>query len=103
MNQAEVLCHSSGPWKKHKYFQKIGEGANAVYKYSKKKAGEAAGKFTGDYYDSQANKLEKDARYYQHEHSRQFDLAVKDAAKERTPEEEEKYEQYWRDHQRQWL
>jgi hypothetical protein len=100
MNQAEVLCHSSGPWKKHKYFQKIGEGANAVYKYSKKKAGEAAGKLTGDYYDSQANKLEKDARYYQHEHSRQFDLATKDAAKERTPEEEEKYEQYWRDHQR---
>lgn len=38
MNQAEVLCHSSGPWKKHKYFQKIGEGANAVYKYSKKAA-----------------------------------------------------------------
>ena len=38
MNQAEVLCHSSGPWKKHKYFQKIGEGANAVYKYAKKKA-----------------------------------------------------------------
>lgn len=36
MNQAEVLCHSSGPWKKHKYFQKIGEGANAVYKYAKK-------------------------------------------------------------------
>lgn len=40
MNNAEVLCHSSGPWKKHKYFQKIGEGANAVYKYSKKAAGE---------------------------------------------------------------
>lgn len=39
MNNAEVLCHSSGPWKKHKYFQKIGEGANAVYKYAKDKAG----------------------------------------------------------------
>lgn len=38
MNNAEVLCHSSGPWKKHKYFQKIGEGANAVYKYAKKAA-----------------------------------------------------------------
>ena len=43
MNQAEVLCHSSGPWKKHKYFQKIGEGANAVYKYAKKAAGYAYG------------------------------------------------------------
>lgn len=35
MNQAEVLCHSSGPWKKHKYFKKIGEGKNAVYKYAR--------------------------------------------------------------------
>jgi hypothetical protein len=43
MNNAEVLCHSSGPWKKHKYFQKIGEGANAVYRYAKKKAGYAYG------------------------------------------------------------
>lgn len=43
MNQAETLCHSSGPWKKHKYFQKIGEGANAVYRYAKKKAGYAYG------------------------------------------------------------
>lgn len=42
MNNAEVLCHSSGPWKKHKYFQKIGEGANAVYRYSKKAIGDAA-------------------------------------------------------------
>lgn len=37
MNQAEYLCHSSGPWKKHKYFQKIGDGANAVYRYAKNK------------------------------------------------------------------
>lgn len=44
MNNAEVLCHSSGPWKKHKYFQKIGEGANAVYRYSKQKVKEAADK-----------------------------------------------------------
>ena len=42
MNQAEYLCHSSGPWKKHKYFQKIGEGANAVYKYAKKAYGSQA-------------------------------------------------------------
>ena len=42
MNQAEYLCHSSGPWKKHKYFQKIGEGADAVYKYVKKKGAEIA-------------------------------------------------------------
>lgn len=42
MNQAEYLCHSSGPWKKHKYFQKIGEGANAVYRYAKKKGSELA-------------------------------------------------------------
>ena len=46
MNQAEELCHSSGPWKKHKYFQKIGEGANAVYKYAKDKA-KAAGDALG--------------------------------------------------------
>lgn len=38
MNQAETLCHSSGPWKKHKYISKVGEGANAVYKYAKKGA-----------------------------------------------------------------
>lgn len=43
MNSAEELCHSSGPWKKHKYFQKIGEGASAVYKYAKKNV-------TGSYY-----------------------------------------------------
>ena len=43
MKQAEVLCHSSGPWKKHKYFQKIGEGANAVYKYAKDKGTKLAG------------------------------------------------------------
>lgn len=43
MNQAEYLCHSSGPWKNHKYFQKIGEGANAVYKYAKDKGTKLAG------------------------------------------------------------
>ena len=31
------LSHSSGPWKKHKYISKIGQGINAVYKYSKNK------------------------------------------------------------------
>ena len=39
MNQAEYLCHSSGPWKKHKYLQKIGEGANAKYYYGNSKIG----------------------------------------------------------------
>lgn len=36
--EENTLEHSSGPWKKHKYIQKIGEGANAVYKYAKKSA-----------------------------------------------------------------
>lgn len=36
--EENTLEHSSGAWKKHKYIQKIGEGANAVYKYSKKAA-----------------------------------------------------------------
>lgn len=49
MNQAETLCHSSGPWKKHKYFQKIGEGANAVYKYARKN-------ITGESYKRDAEK-----------------------------------------------
>lgn len=98
MNSAEELCHSSGPWKKHKYFQKIGEGANAVYKYAKKTASDTTGKLTGDYYESEANRLNKDADYYNHEANRHFDLAVKDAAKKRTPEEEKQYEQYWRAH-----
>lgn len=38
----DSLAHSSGPWKKHKYTQKIGEGANAVYRYAKKKGAEIA-------------------------------------------------------------
>ena len=28
------LCHSKGPWKKHSYIKKIGEGRNAVYIYN---------------------------------------------------------------------
>lgn len=28
------LCHSKGPWKKHSYIRKIGEGRNAVYIYN---------------------------------------------------------------------
>ncbi len=100
MNHAEYLCHSSGPWKKHKYFQKIGEGAKAVYRYTKQAAKDAAGKITGDYYDSQANKHQKDADFYNHEANRHFDLAVKDAAKERTDEEDAKYNEYWKNHQR---
>lgn len=38
----DTLCHSSGPWKEHKYIKKIGEGANAVYKYTKDKVEKAA-------------------------------------------------------------
>lgn len=37
-----VIMHSKGAWKKHKYIQKIGEGANAVYKYAKDKVGVTA-------------------------------------------------------------
>ena len=61
MNQAEYLCHSSGPWKKHKYFQKIGEGANAVYKYAKKAASDpgsvigTAQRKKWKYYEDRAN------------------------------------------------
>ena len=43
MHDERYLAHSSGPWKKHKYFQKIGEGANAVYKYAKDKGTKLAG------------------------------------------------------------
>lgn len=57
MNQAEYLCHSSGPWKKHKYFQKIGEGANAVYKYSKKA-------ITGSDYKEEADRQKREADFY---------------------------------------
>ena len=39
---SDSLEHSSGPWKKHKYVQKIGEGAKAKYKYAKDKAAEIA-------------------------------------------------------------
>lgn len=59
MNQAEVLCHSSGPWKKHKYFKKIGEGANAVYKYAKDAATSA--KIDADYYGMKAGEKIEDA------------------------------------------
>lgn len=59
MNQAEVLCHSSGPWKKHKYFQKIGEGANAVYKYARKN-------ITGDEYKARENAAKENSKDAQH-------------------------------------
>jgi hypothetical protein len=64
MNQSEYLSHSSGPWKKHKYFKKIGEGANAVYKYAKN----AANDVTGGSYKKEYNKqkeLADRAEYYQ--------------------------------------
>lgn len=60
MNSAEELCHSSGPWKKHKYFQKIGEGANAVYKYAKS----VPGRMTGEYYDKEKEKYNEE--YWKH-------------------------------------
>jgi len=59
MNSAEELCHSSGPWKKHKYFQKIGEGANAVYKYAKN----ADKTITGSAYKKEAKDEEERAEY----------------------------------------
>lgn len=96
MNQAEYLCHSSGPWKKHKYFQKIGEGANAVYKYAKKGASDTVGKLTGSYYDKEAEKYEKDAEFYGDQASKHFTNATKDADRKRTPQEDARYEDYWR-------
>lgn len=71
MNQAEVLCHSSGPWKKHKYFQKIGEGANAVYKYAKNDAIDDAKGFyrkhvTGDEYKGREWAAKENAKNDQH-------------------------------------
>ncbi len=42
-----ALEHSSGPWKTHKYIQKIGEGAKAKYKYAKDKV-------TGENYKKEA-------------------------------------------------
>ena len=83
MNSAEELCHSSGPWKKHKYFQKIGEGANAIYRYAKKGASDAAGKLTGSYYDKEAEKYEKDAEFYGDQASKHFVNATKDATEMR--------------------
>ena len=81
MNQAEYLCHSSGPWKKHKYFQKIGEGANAVYRYAKSAAEnpgsaveDAANNvknfynknITGDEYKAREWAAKENAKYSQH-------------------------------------
>lgn len=59
MNNAETLCHSSGPWKKHKYFQKIGEGANAVYKYVKN----ADKTITGSAYKKEAKDEKQRSEY----------------------------------------
>lgn len=33
-HEGDFVVHSSGPWKKHKYLKKIGDGANAVYQYA---------------------------------------------------------------------
>lgn len=71
MNNAEVLCHSSGPWKKHKYFQKIGEGANAVYRYAKNDAANDAKQFynkniTGDEYKGRELAAKENSAYDKH-------------------------------------
>lgn len=76
MNKAEELCHSSGPWKKHKYFQKIGEGANAVYKYAKDNT---AGRVTGEYYDKKAKEAEKKEEHYSDMKSMLWDAGAKSA------------------------
>lgn len=47
-----ALEHSSGPWKKHKYIQKIGEGAAAKYRYAK---------IDADYYGMKAGEAVSDA------------------------------------------
>ena len=67
MNNAETLCHSSGSWKKHKYFQKIGEGANAVYKYAKDKA-KAAGDALGLDEREEYLKRKKTSDRYEQDH-----------------------------------
>ena len=77
MNQAEVLCHSSGPWKKHKYFKKIGEGANAVYKYTKKNV---AGRVTGEYYDEKDKEYEDEAERLQNYRYMMQDAGIKSAS-----------------------
>lgn len=60
--EENTLEHSSGAWKKHKYIQKIGTGAKAVYKYSKKAGGKVVDaiknpdkSITGSYYKDQAD------------------------------------------------
>ena len=50
----DTLCHSSGPWKHHKYIQKIGEGANAIYKYH----------VTGEGYKEEAAKAAEESEEY---------------------------------------
>ena len=77
MNRAEELCHSSGPWKKHKYFKKIGEGANADYKYAKDNV---AGRVTGDYYDKKAKEFEDEAEDIEQERYRLQDSVIKSAS-----------------------
>ena len=57
--EENTLEHSSGPWKKHKYIQKIGEGANAVYKYAKN----ADKTITGSAYKKEAKDEKERAEY----------------------------------------
>lgn len=77
MNRAEELCHSSGPWKKHKYFKKIGEGAkdkvsDAAYEAenaiddakwnAKQAAKDVKNKITGEGYKEGAKSWEEAAK-----------------------------------------
>lgn len=68
---------SSGPWKRHKYFQKIGEGANAVYRYAKNNV---ADKISGDYYDKKAEEYEKEAEDIEQHRFRLQDAVLKSAS-----------------------
>lgn len=61
--EENTLEHSSGAWKKHKYIQKIGEGANAVYKYAKKKVDTDV---TGKAYKDEAERQRQDSKLYGH-------------------------------------
>jgi len=57
------LEHSSGTWKKHKYIQKIGEGASAKYKYAKDKVKETWNKdITGKDYLDEAGEQERKSK-----------------------------------------
>ena len=80
MNQAEYLCHSSGPWKKHKYFKKIGEGKNAVYKYAKDKSG-ATDRENWQKHKREADMYEDQVRSHQGQEDVSWHTPIDDKAK----------------------